>query len=133
MFVAHCAYPEFPSHVTQFPDMRVQKVDPQPSDQAMSAVLSGYQLVTQHCQRKSSDQHTKPHEPIDNLSRSKSPSRLKRTNNTLVIGASLPSVGQQNVPPGGTVSAPSALQPNAAACRLESAVEVEKDPSVLLR
>lgn len=132
MFVAHCAYPEFPSHVTQFPDMRVQKVDPQPSDQAMAAVLSGYQLVRQHLQRHSSDNIGKPQEPTDDGTRSRSNISLQRRTDT-IPEASLPDLSEQNMAPTATVSAPSASQPTAEVSRSDSTVDVEKDPSVLLR
>ncbi|XP_034245875.1 uncharacterized protein LOC117647966 [Thrips palmi] len=133
MFVAHCAYPDFPSHVTQFPDMRVQKVVPQPSDQAMSAVLSGYQLVRQHCSSSGSDHHTKTPEPVAGNSRLKSYTTLQREKDARVLEACPLDVSQQDVAPTETVSAPSASQPIAEALGSESSVEVEKDPSVLLR
>lgn len=130
MFVAHCAYPEFPSHVTQFADMRVQQVDPQPSDQAMSTVISGYKLVREHCQKNSSDRCNKRQDPSSTGSRSLT--TLQRKRDTLTDEACLPDVGQLNITPTETVSAPSALQ-TSAETGSESALEVAKDPSVLLR
>lgn len=145
MYVAHCAYPEFPSHVTQFTDMRVEKVDPQPPKQAMSAVLRGYQLLLQHCQRSNSNNSTNSTELTSNepdngtyLLASEVSMHMKNENISL---ETFQATKQPSVSNSAAIVGKSGLmesfttvpQQNSHMSVSESVVEVKKNPSILLR
>ena len=72
VYLAHCAYPDFPSHVTQFTDMRVQKVTSQPSNQAMLTVLSSCQRFLQNCQQSNTNDSARGRKQTFNESEIKS-------------------------------------------------------------
>lgn len=55
MFVTHSVYKQFPSHVVQFPEICVQRVDSVTGHQEMSTVLSSYQDIIQHCEKQKNE------------------------------------------------------------------------------
>lgn len=127
MFVAHSTYSEFPSHVTQFPDMLVQKVDPQTTAQAASTIFSNYQLVVEQFQKLSSGHEDDPQvcSPYDSDVNASSSVSLQRKDESVALERQPQPDLRLNSSRGETRSTESSS--------LVDVDKVDKDPSVLLR
>lgn len=130
MFVAHCAYPKFPSHVTQFPDILVQRVDSQTTNQATTSILSNYELLIKHkkeveppCDTQESTHHT------HKMKTSPSIALQRKCEST-----SLPSLAQQNGKKCDSILTSTATAHPCGGARESNADAKDyKDPSTVLR
>ncbi|KAK3924928.1 C2 domain-containing protein 3 [Frankliniella fusca] len=128
MFVAHCAYPEFPSHITQFSDIHVQKVDRKATNQTMSNILGTYELVIKHREGVELPHSTSKSLHQDSQTSTSIPLQRKAGSTCLAqqIRVKCDSKPAHSVTD--TVSTPCS-----GASELNSGIEVDQDPTILLR